>query len=455
MSSSRRLIIIKCTLFAMCRALISRTRNARPYTTYQYFFIIHGVSGSPCPTIINIECAFFTIIIFMLRTRKAEKLESLIILFNIAFYLIALLPVVLIVALAYVTYYNIKVKLIRRVQYQREFSVRGAFEGEELIITETIYNNSALPIFFIDIESYIHNNLKLENQDNSDGDSAMQLIISRFHLMPYMQVKRQHKIKCTRRGHYRMNTARIVTKNKTTYFNFDVELYVYPKAVELNQISYPVNFMQGDSISKRRVMQDPFSVSGIRDYASGDPFNMINFKATAKSGFQGIQSIKINKLEYCSDRIFMIYINFQTSAEILSIPTYIYENLMEQALSFAASFISEALRKGYRVGLSANCHLSSGERQLSFPIIGGLYHIEEILREMAKVQIRCGVSFESLLDGGTRADIYNAEIFIITPYADKSIDNSIAVLRKRNNAVTVVELENEQYTRFLSSVGKS
>lgn len=374
-------------------------------------------------------------------------------------FIIPFLPVILVVvfgaAFAYVTYYNVKMTLIKRLRYRREFSAPGVFEGEELVITEIIYNNSILPVFFVDVESYIYDSLQLSEHTGGGDRGSMQLIISRFHLMPYMQIKRRHKIKCAHRGYYKMETSCIFTKSigmeKTAYFNYMSELYVYPKILDLRQTSYPVNFMQGDSLSKRRVMQDPFAVSGIRDYSIGDPFNMINFKATAKSGFQGIQSIKVNKLDYCSDRVFMIYINFQLS-DIISIPTDIYEKLMEQAFSFAASFISEALRKGCKIGLAANCCQASGEKIVAFPIVGGLYHIEEILKKMATAQTKCGVSFASLLESGTRADIYDAEIFVITPYVDGSMDDSVAFL-KRRNAVTVVKLENEEYNRFLTSSG--
>jgi hypothetical protein len=181
---------------------------------------------------------------------------------------------------------------------------------------------------------------------------------------------------------------------------------------------------------------------------------MINFKATAKSGFSGIQNIKVNKLDHCSDRIFMIYINFQAPPEISGIPTEIYEGLMEQAFSFAASFVGKALQKGYRIGLSANCRLDSGEKFIAFPIVGGLHNIEEMLKKMAKAQIKCGISFSALLEKGARGDICNAEIFVITPYVDNHIDDGIAIFKKRNNSVTVIELENDEYNKFLSSASK-
>ena len=379
-------------------------------------------------------------------------------LFDFLAFVTPFLAALFVFAVIYTLYYNAKVKLVRRLRYRREFSVPGAFEGGELFVVETIYNPSPLPVFFADVESYIYNSLKLLDLPGGEIDSAMQLITSRFHLMPYMEVTRRHRIRCMRRGYYRLNTACIVTRSigveKATYFDFEMELYVYPKIAELGAVSYPVNFIQGDSISRRRIIHDPFSVSGIRNYASGDPFNAINFKATAKSGFQGMHSIKVNKLDHCSDRIFMVYINFQTSPEITGIPTDIYESLMEQALSFAAFFVGEALCCGYKVGLAANCRTVGGARHITFPIVGGLYHIEEMLREMAKVQIGRGVSFPWLLEGAMRADVCNAEVFVMTTYIDQSMDDSLTALRMRNNAVTVVELENEEYNSFMASVGK-
>ena len=361
------------------------------------------------------------------------------------------------IAAIYMAYYSVKTNLIAKLRYEREFSVQGTFEGDEALLIETIYNGSILPLFFVDVKSYVYSSLKLADFAGGGDDQAMQPIVSRFHLMPHMQIKRRHKIKCLHRGYYKLNTACVVTQSigriKTTYFNSEAEIYVYPKIIELQSMPYPVNLLQGDSISKRRVMQDPFLASGIRDYAFGDPFRMINFKATAKSGFLGMGSIKVNKLDYCSDRVFMIYVNFQIPPEIASIPGEIYESLMEQGLSFAATFIGEALRSGYKAGFAANCHMANGDRRISFPVFGGLGHIEEMLREMAKVQTRSGMSFTSLLESGIGASICNTEIFIVTLYVDRSIDESIAMLKMRNNAVTAIELENEEYNHFMVSVG--
>lgn len=337
-------------------------------------------------------------------------------------------------------YYKVKLNLIHKLEYKREFTVTGAFEDEEVILIETIYNNSMLPIFFVDIEFYIYSNLKLIDEDSmvvEKKDSPMQLVTSRFHLMPYMQIKRRHEIKCKRRGFYKLETISIYIKKDTVFIQSETDIHVYPKIIEIKYTSFPINYIQGNNISLSRVISDPFSISGVRDYQNGDPFNLINFKATAKNYLQGI---KVNKLDYCATRIFMIYINFQTPHEI-SVPTNLYESLMEQALSFAASFISEALRNGYKIGLSANCTLITGETQITFPMVSGLYHIEEILKEIAKAQLKSGVSFTSLLHAGINENIRDSEIFIMSMYSDETIDESMRMLKKFNNTVNLIILD--------------
>lgn len=351
------------------------------------------------------------------------------------YFLLIVPPIAIFISIIYC---KVKIKLIHRLVYTREFSEHGVFEGDSIEIIETIYNPSFLPVFYVDVESYIYGGLKLDNHSDVDD---MQLIISRFHLSPFTRITRRHSVKCIKRGYYTMNSASVLTRSigidDTKFFEFSAELYVYPKLAEHHQPSQPVNYIYGSDVSLRQVMLDPFSVAGIRDYTGSEPFNMINFKATAKSVFQGIQSIKVNKYDCCSNRVFMLYLNFQTPEDGMS--THDYEYLMEQSLSISASFITEALRSGYKAGLAANCCMMNGEKSLIFPIEGGMYHTEEILRQMAMAQARCGVSFTSLLDKDVKQFVSGAELFILTPYVDETMDENISAL-KRNNNVTVIKL---------------
>lgn len=152
----------------------------------------------------------------------------------------------------------------------------------------------------------------------------------------------------------------------------------------------------------------------------------------------GGSGLKVNTPDFCSERNFMIYLNFQPSDVLTNAENY--EELMEKALSFAASLASEALKNGYKVGLSANCLLMDGEKHIYFPVAGGTYHIEEILKKLAKARLTCGVSFSALLESGVNNAIANTEIFLITsvPISGRAADYIESL--KTRNSVTIINL---------------
>ncbi len=343
-----------------------------------------------------------------------------------------------IMAVIYFIYYKLKDKMVQRIEYTREFSEKGVYESEYVTMTETITNRSWCPLFFIDIESYIYNGLRLDDVP-FEPKKAMQYMSSRFHLLPYMRIRRKHEVHCTARGYYVLETIDLYYNKKVRYMSAPAELYVYPRVVPLHEEVMPSSTMPGESVTTRRLFIDQFSFSGIREYRSGDPFNSVNFKATARSAAFGIQGLKVNARDYCSNRTILVYLNFQTDIDD-KIPTYIYENMMERGLSYAAAIIREANYMGYRAAFEANCVLITGEKKIQFPLGSGRLHLEEILKEMAKVRPSVGVSFLSLLQEGTRADINDIEIFLLTPYVNDEIEDEIIKFQAKGNHVQIVKL---------------
>jgi len=346
-------------------------------------------------------------------------------------------------------YSKLKLSAIMKLSYERKFSVTGAFEDDEIFLIETIHNKSFIPIFFVDMEFFLYNQLQTDGYETSSEyvtyikhrDSAMQRVLSRFHLMPYMKVVRQHKIKCGSRGYYTLDAVSVEYNGIPRHIPSTAELYIYPKLRDVNYTSKPFNVSQGNVISLSRVITDPFLISGIRDYQTGDPFNLINFKATAKA--MATNTIKVNKLDYSSSRIFMIYINFQKLSEV-TMPGDIYDAVMERALSYSASFINDALHNGYRVGFGANCMTATGEMKIEFPQVTGFYHLEEILKEMAKARIRSGASFGSILNNAIVSNIRDSEMYVMTMYVDDDIEEKIKLLGRLNNSVNIIKLGDDK-----------
>ncbi len=357
---------------------------------------------------------------------------------NALWLVIAAFPVLVFILLIFVAAHNIKMNMVSRLRYTREFSEHDVIEGDEIYIIETIYNPTLIPFFFLDIASYIDGKLLVEGHSSSEG---MQLIISRFHLLPFEKITRKYKVKCRRRGYYKMESAALLHKKTTLEysktFSVDSEVYVYPKTEPYAYTAISRNFVLGDEPSSNKCVFDPFSIIGIRDYVFGDPFNTINFKATAKSAYQGAGCIKINKFDNNSERVFMVFLNFQRRGDIVD--TAEYERQMERAISVCARFVTDAAESGHKVGFAANCRAQGGENKIVFPVLGGHFHAREMMRAMASLRIDHASSFLALVESGMTRELSTAEVFVISPCIDESVDAAVRMLKLRNS-VEVVRL---------------
>lgn len=349
------------------------------------------------------------------------------------------IPIIAIIAIIYLIYFIFRDRLIGNLSYTRFFSEKGSYEGDEVTMTEVIYNKSFLPLFRIKIEYYIYNDLQYDDYP-PDREHAMQYTISKFFvILPFMQVTRKHTIKLLKRGYYTLDTINLLYAKRERNVSAPAEIYVYPKMVGIDDLPIPSSSMQGDAFSRQWLIRDPFSLSGVREYRFGDPFNSINFKATAKSAMLGINGLRVNNRDFCSNRNFMIYLNFQTDKEV-PMPFREYEKLMEKGLSYAAALLREAFNFGYRAGFAANCVLVTGETHVKFPMTQGALNYEDILMQMSKVRLAEGVSFPALLGSDALGGLCDSEVFILTTYINEQIDRTVDTFHKFGNNVSIIML---------------
>lgn len=327
--------------------------------------------------------------------------------------------------------------LINTVSYKREFSVDGAFEGETVTLTETIHNRAFFPIIFVDIWGYIYNELRVEGME-FDDKKAMQPFSGRFAmLMPYMQLKRTHNVTLKKRGFYKLEGVEMLISDSHRYIESPAQIYVYPAPLNVHTSPITRSMLQGESRSFTRLMNDPFNVSGVRDYVFGDPFNSINFKATAKSGGFAGRGIKVNNCDYISDRTIMVYMNFRTDIND-PVPTVVYNSIVEKFLGAASWLMNDAQALGYRAGLAANCINSDNTNKLRFPIYGGEAHFRGIMRALALVRPAAGVSFSGMLEEDVARGLQNTEIYVFALYNDPTAEERLRVLRQMGNTVTTI-----------------
>lgn len=323
---------------------------------------------------------------------------------------------------------------VRNLKYERGFSRGGVFEGEGVVFWEQITNTTSLPLLMVDIEAYLYSELALEGYAGARADD-MQYFFSRFNLAPNQTLRRSRRVTAKKRGVYSLTTVSVYVRKVPFHFNAPAKIYVYPKFKNVEEYSQPVNTLQGDVITKRRLITDPFNVSGIRDLAPGDPFNLINFKATAKTGGR---VIKVNEREFCSGRVFMIFIDFTPPDDYRMTPQR-YDAIMEDTLSLCASIVRRALNSGYKVGFAANCKKINGTMFTGFTPASGSGVLEEMLKEMAGMRFDCGISFTAML-ADYLPRVRDSEVYVMTPAVSAEFNAYIKSYKRRNNNVLIFNI---------------
>lgn len=357
--------------------------------------------------------------------------------------IVFLLLIVLTIA-AIVIYGKMKGKFLEKLVYTREFSVKNVYAGETVTLTETIYNPTFFPLFKVDVEEYFFGGLWFDGakpDPKIKTGEEQEPVVSRFTLMPFMQTKRKHEVFCEKRGHFKITSVCIYRKNQPLFIDAPADIYVYPRLVDPMINSYPVSCLLGEYTSKRRLIQDPFSFAGIRDYRFGDPMNIINYKATARHPVISASDIMVNMRDYCTGRIFMVYLNFHL--QDVSKAVYVnYEKIMEYGLSVASALIRDAVANGCKVGFAGNCP-TENDRYLHYPMQSSDDHYKRIMQGFSTLRISDGISIKLLLQDDIDAGLNNAEIIFLTTYIDDEIDDRMRILKQYNNAVSVVHLNEE------------
>lgn len=373
----------------------------------------------------------------------AESGDALLNLLQSGWFLAAviLLAVALGLFLLYRLYMRLRTGHLGNVEYERTFSELGVYEGEDVEMIETIRNRGFFPLFFLDVESYLPESLKVTEYDTGKS-TDMPVLISRFQLLPFMEIRRRHRIRCTARGYYALETASIYDRGGAVPLKSPAELYVYPRVIPMDLYRLAVGRLQGEYTSLRPLYSDPFSLSGIRDYRFGDTMSQINFKASARVPLSGSSAspLKVNNRDFCASRRLMVYMDFH-----LPVGTVMngdeYTRRAERGLSYSSALIRDAVFSGYAVGFAANCKLLNGAMSLRFDLDSSEAHLLEILRAMAALLPQDGASFGSLLENDLIGGMVDTEIVIFCYVLTDETLARIATLEQLGNSVKVVILE--------------
>ena len=248
------------------------------------------------------------------------------------------------------------------VDVRLNFKEHYVYAGEQAHMTEQIENRKRLPLPAAEIGFSISKNLVFHNMENASvSDYTYKQDI--YALSGFQRITRPMTIECKKRGYYDVHEidCKVFTLFYkffyTTQFKTDTDLYVYARRTNVSGITAACEQMMSEQTCRRRLYEDPFAFSSIREYAITDPMRSINWKASAKSG-----QLMVNTFESTLNPKLMIYLDLTDDG------IYKLSYLIEESISIAATLAQKMLRRGVDTGIAVQNILfkpTSGQQQLT------------------------------------------------------------------------------------------
>ncbi len=239
-------------------------------------------------------------------------------------------------------------KCFDKVSANLKFDCSEVFKGEALKLTLTITNKKFIPLWWIGVKydlsrgiSYFDDSEAEVSKDNYRKDV--------FFMLPYERLTKSYDIKAVKRGYYNieqieLNSGDLFSDTRMLKkISNGSELYVYPRLISTEQMDIVFNKINGEVITRRNLIEDPFQLRGIREYNSFDSMKNVNWKATARSS-----QLKVNQYESTCSGGVTILLNVEKFNDFDD------EELIEESISIAASISAKFINQGINVEVISN-----------------------------------------------------------------------------------------------------
>jgi uncharacterized protein (DUF58 family) len=342
---------------------------------------------------------------------------------------------------------------------RRECNRLSANIGESVAVVITIENKGALPIAWLLVEDLLPRHVLIYDPPSLRvGGKRMQLAM--FNRRGRKTI--YYQLTCHRRGYYQIGPLVLETGDLfglhrryrvATEPHF---LLVFPQVQPLAGFDIASRRPIGEVKMSYRLFEDPTRVAGVRRYETGDPFNRVHWRATARTGV--LQS-KIYEPSTVAGATVLVDFH-QDSFDRKHEP---YRS--ELAVTAAASLANAVFQMGQQVGLVTNgrdaadrirqegwdfdirsrsaaqraAGMLAGSDRLRPLVVEtrrGAEQLMRILETLARAELTDGLNLSQLiLETGSRLPRDATVVAILTVV---SVDTAVALgnLRRRGFAVT-------------------
>ena len=330
------------------------------------------------------------------------------------------------------------------VDYRRHFGQRYLFFGEETDLTIELVNRKPLPLPWLRTEDDFPERVDLlTGKLHPHYQPLKATLINLLTMRWYERIRRRYRIRGSRRGLFEFGPVTLhagdlfgFTRQEERLSEIDT-LIVYPRLVPITRLGLPAYRPFGDFKAPRRLLEDPLRFMSVRDYAPGDPFRHVHWKATAR-----LQRLQTRVYEPPTTQQLMIFLDVQTLQQVYegAIPEH-----LELGVSAAASIAQHALSEGFQVGLCANStirfsnqfvvRVSPGREPAQLP------RVLEALAQVTHWRVR---PIEDVLEAEAHRLPFGATLVVISVLQTPGVLSTLLDLKTAGYGVTLITLGDER-----------
>lgn len=331
-----------------------------------------------------------------------------------------------------------------RIEYERRLSRSYCHVGEDIEMIEIIQNQRRIPVPWLRLESILPAGFQFGHQaETSISEGTLyQNHTSLFSLSAWTRITRRHQITCRQRGVFHMDSAMMSAGDVfglalgNRPLHIETKMTVYPAYTSIDDMPEAYRSWQGEVEVRRWVNEDPFLITGVREYGAGDPMNQIHWKATARTG-----QLQVYRQGYSADPDVMILLNIEISEQMWRVVT---EPLVaECGLSYCATIAADLIGKGMKAGFGHNAIIATEDDQDAriLPAYGS-EQLSALLQCMAEVQLKSRQPFheflQSFISPNEQSNIL--DILIVTPHVSDPIKQAIKLLEQSGSTVSILHV---------------
>lgn len=326
---------------------------------------------------------------------------------------------------------------LKALRYTRDFSQNRAFPGEEITLEITLENAKILPLAWLEVEDEFPSELQFPGLE-LDLSPMPKVGVFRtiFSIRPYERVRRRYRVTCTRRGRHRFGPANISTGDIFGFASSHQEfegtdyLVIYPRVRPVTEFGLPAKQPFGDYKPVRALLEDPIRFSGVRPYVPGDLPRRIHWRASARTG-----DLQSKQFEPSATPVVALFLDVNTFEHFWE---GLDTDLLELAISAAASLAAYALDERRQVGLYVNAPLYGGEHMVRIPPSRHPDQLRRVLEALAQLIPHTGNRIENLIGAESRHLPWGATIVVVTGNVTKGLEETLARLFRAGHAITLL-----------------